>query len=76
MCALALSAAGTGSEHTRGWTLVSKHHSPERQQGPLQGCWAQAGREAGRAAGPAWFFSVKTVWALLRSSAFSSWQFL
>lgn len=30
---LALSAAkGTGSEHTWGWALVSKHRSPERQQ--------------------------------------------
>lgn len=74
---LALSAAkGTGSEHTRGWALVSKHRSPERQQGPLQGRWAQAGREAAGAAGPTWLFSVETVCALLRSSAFSSWQFL
>ena len=42
VCVLALCAAkGTSSELTRGWTLVSKHCFPERQQGPLQGRWAQ-----------------------------------
>lgn len=42
VCVLALCAAkGTSSELTRGWTLVSKHCFPERQQGLLQGRWAQ-----------------------------------
>lgn len=45
VCVLALCAAkGTSSEHARGWTLVSKHCFPERQQGPLQGRWARERR--------------------------------